>query len=70
MPRNNYDHLNEDDPLKLEISLPDLVRKVRSMNYGVSRFLTLLVDQTREANKDLTPLTQVIDEALDKGCYY
>lgn len=48
MKQHDYKHLDKDSKLTLEIDLRQVAEHVESLNYGVHRFLSHLVDVRRE----------------------
>ena len=68
-----YDHLNQEDPLKIKLDLDQLAKMVEGMNYGSIRFLAALV-RAMEVSKhrqqypeDTMKLPKAIREILDTG---
>lgn len=66
-----YEHLNKDD--KVQFSIPDTAKAVKSMNYGQQRFLAALV-KLREADENMKyeeyrKHTQQLRQLLESGWY-
>lgn len=53
MKLGEYNHLDLDNPVRIsgvEVPMPLVVKCVMNQNYGVSRFLSLLITQLRQNN--------------------
>jgi hypothetical protein len=73
---DSYKHL-DDDPaylIKIQFTMPELVKMVVAQNYGAHRFLSALVHELRAKSEAIheTPseLATVIEDALNRGLYY
>lgn len=49
---HTYKHLDKDSKLEVRVELQDVVKKIVSMNYGVQRFLSHLVDERRKIHNE------------------
>ena len=64
----DYDHLDNNNPLQIEIPMAELAAIVDRMNYGAHRFLSAWV-RVRQQRKPGDPLAGVVRRALDQGLY-
>ena len=69
-----YDHLNETDPVQIELSMEQLVSIVMKMNYGQQRFLSELLRQRKishhsEINLLYRDYNNLLEDLLKKGFF-
>jgi len=50
--RHTYKHLDSDSKVEISLDLKEVVDKVMSMNYGVQRFLSHLVDARQKEHAE------------------
>jgi hypothetical protein len=71
---DDYKHLDADPAygIKMEMTIPQLVKYVVAQNYGTHRFLSALVHELRaeENPDDPSQLAPVIEKALNEGFFY
>jgi hypothetical protein len=69
--QSQYDHLNETDPLRIELDMDELAQNIESMNFGTVRFLAALVRARKRSRKSSRPdeLAKGIEDMLNKGLF-
>lgn len=72
--KSQYDHLNDEDPLKLTVDMDDLARRIVTMNYGTVRCLAALVRARRESPRcynhdEGDDLADGIEALLERGLF-
>lgn len=69
-----YKHLDEDPTyrLRMEMTMPEVVKAVVRQNYGTHRFLSALVHELRAKEDPECPsaLAPAIEDLLNRGLYY
>lgn len=69
-----YKHLDDDWPLRVEMTVPEVVKAIVAQNYGTHRLLSALVHELRAKAKEdpkyPSELAPIIEEALNRGLFY
>jgi hypothetical protein len=71
---DEYKHL-DDDPnnrLRMEMTMPEVVKAVVAQNYGTHRFLSAMVHELRAKEDKEYPseLAPILEDALNRGFFY
>lgn len=71
MELDEYDHLNQSNPIRTLIDLDKLAKAIVDANYGTCRFLAALVRARRASSKAPVPdkLADGIEHLIKTGCY-
>lgn len=71
---DEYKHLDNDPScrIRMEMTIPEVVKAVVSQNYGTHRFLSALVHELRARQDSEYPseLAPIIENALNQGFHY
>lgn len=73
--KDSYKHLNDDKDLKIVLDMDALADQLCTVNYGVHRFLSALVDARRKkygennCSPETRNLTEGIEKLLNKGYF-
>ncbi len=67
-----YNHLNDELPVSLTMTIPELAKVVVAQNYGTHRFLSALVHELRKKEELDCPsqLAPLLEDALNRGLFY
>ena len=66
-----YNHLDNIDKINFDYSIPEIVDLIMEMNYGVHRFLSSLVEKSKEKQMwdKRRILIENIEKLLNDGCF-
>lgn len=71
---DEYKHLDADPNyrLRMEMTIPEVVKAVVAQNYGTHRFLSAMVHELRAKEDKEYPseLAPILEDALNRGFFY